>query len=324
MSFRRRAIGCCAAIALAQFVVSESRADPDVWTIASQPRLAADLAAYRDAERFLSASSRAGPDADRRLLLAMAVRSLDRVGAADSPDPRPPVMLGRVLSRLAQYAPAPQGTELLVRASEVLQRAIAADPDHPVAVDARFALAVVWARLGQPRKEIAVYDELLEREPSRQERVVVITNRAEALMVAGDLDESVVGYRAAIRLAGDQPLAHWGLAIALDRSGDEAGAVASAANALRFDPESAALHDPNVFFLPAYDRWWYDALGAMAHARAEKNRELARSLWAAAASLWTRYLELASPDDRWVRTATARRKLCELKARAPHPQSRGR
>lgn len=318
MNARRaaRTLGLLFALSVACFAPN-AVADTDLWDLAAVPRLARDLAAYRDAERLFVASLRPGFDQDRRQLLAMAVRTLDRADAANSPDIRPRALLGRVIARMAQLSPPDQERELLGRATRVLEEAIAAAPDDLVAIEARFTLAVAWARLGQPRKEIAVYHELLEREPSRQERAVILMNQAEAFMVLGDLDRSVAGYRGSVRLAGDQPLAHWGLAVALDRSGDNPGAVAAAATALTFDPEASALHDPNVFFMPAYDRFWYDALGAMARARQERDPELARLWWKAAAAFWGRYAEQASDDDRWASAAASRRKLCERYASDP-------
>jgi len=317
------ALGFC----LALLVVSLSpiaSADTDIWDRAAVPRLARDLAAYRDAERLFIASLRPGFDQDRRQLLAMAARTLERADSANSPDIRPRTLYGRVLARIAHLSPADQEREILGRATRVLEQAIALSPDDPIAIEARFTLAVAWARLGQSRKEIAVYDELLQRESSRQERAVILMNQAEAFMVLGDLDRSVAGYRASVRIAGDQPLAWWGLAVALDRSGDNPGGVAAAANALTFDPEASALHDPNVFFMPSYDRFWYDALGAMARARQEKDPDLARLWWKAAAAFWGRYVEQASDDDRWAGAAASRRKLCERYAKEPPTSARRR
>lgn len=312
-----RTLAVCFALSVAS-LSSNAPADTDIWDLAAVPRLSRDLAAYRDAERLFIASLRPGFDQDRRQLLAMAARALERADAVSSPDIRPRALLGRVLSRLAQLSPPDQEREVLIRAARVLEQAIALSPDDPVAVEARFTLAVAWARLGEPLKEVAVYDQLLAREPSRQERAVVMMNQAEAFMVLGDLERSVAGYRGSIRLAGDQPLAFWGLAVALDRNGDNPGAVAAAANALTFDPDASALHDPNVFFMPAHDRFWYDALGAMARARQEKDPELARLWWKAAAAFWGRYREQASDDDRWGVAAESRRKLCERYANDPH------
>lgn len=304
------------ALATALLIASPgASADTDIWDMAAVPRLARDLSAYREAERLFVASLRPGFDQDRRQLLAMAARTLERADASNSPDIRPRTLYGRVIARLGHLSPPDQERELIARASDLLEKAIAIAPDDPVATEARFTLAVAWARLGQPRKEIAVYDELLAREPSRQERAVILMNQAEAFMVLGDLDRSVAGYRASIRLAADQPLAYWGLAVALDRNGDNPGAVAAAATALTFDPDASALHDPNVFFMPGYDRFWYDALGAMARARKEKTPELAKLWWKAASAFWGRYVEQASDDDRWTTAAAARRKLCEGNAR---------
>ena len=307
------AVACVAPRALA--------GSPDIWELAATPRLARDMAAYRDAQQLFIDAHRAAPDfGGRRQLMLLAIRLLDRTDAAHSPEPRVRILYGRILARAAQDLPAEVERDFLERAAAVLQEAIAEWPEHPEAMDARFALAVTYAKLGRPADEIAIYEQILQREPSRSERALTLMNQAEAYMVMGELDRAVQGYRNALTMLPDQALAHWGLAVALDRNGDPAGAVAEAAAALQFDPSAEALHNENVFFVPDYDRYWYDALGAMARATREKEPSLAALWWRDAAALWQSFVD-AAKGERWTEAARARRKLCEAKAKEAEAHS---
>ncbi|MBI5534940.1 MAG: tetratricopeptide repeat protein [Deltaproteobacteria bacterium] len=303
-------------IATCTFAAPVRAGSPDIWDIAVAPRLARDMAAFRDAQRALIDAHRGGPDyGSRRRLLLNAMHLLERADAVHSPDPRPRFLYGRVLARLAHEERPEQQRVYLEHAVQVLEEAIAVTPEHPDAIDARFALAVAYAKLGQPRKEIEVYNAILPLETSRTERALIVMNQAEAHMVLGDLDRAVQGYRASLAITPDHALAHWGLAVALDRSGDPNGAVAQAWSALQYDPNAETLHDDNVFFVPEYDRFWYDALGTMARASHDPEPALASLWWRDAAGYWKRYIEAASAEDRWVAAARSRLKLCERKQR---------
>jgi tetratricopeptide (TPR) repeat protein len=303
-----------AVIALAS--ISVAAGAPDLWQRAQTPRLARDMAAYRDAQRLFIDAHRSGREFDgRRQLLLLAVRLLERSDAVNSPEPRVRVLYGRILARAAHEHPAGLERDFLERAAVVLQGAIASWPEHPQALDARFALAVAYAKLRRPGDEVRVYEEILQREAGRGERAVTLANQAEAYMVLGELDRAVQGFRSSLAITPDNPLAHWGLAVALDRNGDPLGAVAEAGVALQYDPNAEALHNDNVFFVPAYDRYWYDALGAMARATGEREPSLAALWWRDAAAMWQSFAEAAEPGERWLQAAQARRKLCERKAK---------
>lgn len=284
-------------------------ADPSLWDAARDPRLARDIAALRDAERsFLQARSLADPSS--MALLHETVRILERVDAANSPDARVRFFFGRSLSRIDQDE----------RAVQVLKDAIDFAPHHPSAGEALFVLAVAYARLGRNHEEILTYRAWLEREPSREQRTIGLSNLAEGLMAAGRIDEAVRAYRESLDLAHDNALAHWGLAVALDRSGDPAGAINEASIALTYDPDAAELDSPNVFFIPAHDQFWYHALGAMARAKSATASALQASWWARAALFWQQYLEAAPIDDPWIAVARLRQTYCEKQSAKARPR----
>ena len=97
---------------------------------------------------------------------------------------------------------------------------------------------------------------------------------AEAEMRRGDLPAAIKGYEDAIRMAQEirtqssvasYVLAIWGLSVALDRYGDESGALREAKRAVSHDGKLAIISDEeNVFFVPEYERDYYKGLGEIA------------------------------------------------------------
>jgi hypothetical protein len=67
--------------------------------------------------------------------------------------------------------------------------------------------------------------------------------------------------------APSQALHLLGLAVALDRDGQTADALATARRAIDLDRSLSQLHDAGVFFVPAGDISYYEALYALAQAR---------------------------------------------------------
>jgi tetratricopeptide (TPR) repeat protein len=116
----------------------------------------------------------------------------------------------------------------------------------------------------------------------------VHSNLAEAAMLIGDLDAAVTHFRATVRSAGSNVLAHvlalWGLALALDRHGSHDEALRRAHDAIEQDPVQgvpaytalserhgpfAVMRLPGVFFEPRCEIHAYEALGHEAMARDE-------------------------------------------------------
>ncbi len=241
----------------------------------------------------------------RRDLLQSLRQTLVAMGAEASPEPRLTFLLGHVLHDL-------DDDEATAR---VLSRALAAHPDHPMAIGAYLDLAIAYARLRKPEREIEMYDRYLERQLHPRARHVALSNRAETNMKLGKLALAIDDYREALLLS-DEPLARWGLALTLDRSGDLAAAVAEAGRALAGDdPVLSAFDGPNVFFVPDYERRWYHALRAAALARASQLPEHKREHWETAAAMWAAYVARATSDDPWIELARQRRQFAEAQAK---------
>ncbi|MCC6214298.1 MAG: hypothetical protein IT376_05485 [Polyangiaceae bacterium] len=185
-------------------------------------------------------------------------------------------------------------------------------PRLPVArqASAWFLLAIACARLGDPRCERRAYDRALEVEWRTDARANILLNRAETSLVLGDVDASVRGYRAALGLAQTPvhlALAWYGLAIALERRGDLAAALPAvrAAAAVRMPASGGrALDEPSVFFVPAYDRHYYEALEALGLAGDATSPAERRALLELAREHLDAWLEAARPErSRWLRNA---------------------
>jgi hypothetical protein len=131
----------------------------------------------------------------------------------------------------------------------------------------------------------------------------------EAEMRLGAVDDALGTFREVLRICGDLPnslgamstyvLTLWDLAVALDRSGDPRGALDAAAKAsqLTIGEKTGAYliaEDPDVFFVPEWERAWYLALGAAAEARGAEDPRDAAVLWGAAERLWGHYVELSA------------------------------
>ncbi|HWL89103.1 MAG TPA: tetratricopeptide repeat protein [Polyangiaceae bacterium] len=297
-------IGCIAAL-IAMAPIGRVHADtpPNPWEVAKNPQLHGTYEVHvRARERMMETDSLplGRVDRDKRLEEARAI--LEEAHAADSPDVRLRFDLGSVYESLNRHKAA----------ATVLEKALAMAPDHPAAEDAWLTLAYAYAHGNEPRKERDAYIKYLTRSTYGSGRVTATLNLAEAEMRLGHMDEAIAGYREAIQLATQVPtasdtgvLAVWGLAVALDRSGDAPGAMAQAKWATEIDHRRVIEDTINVFFVPAYERLWYFGLREMALARGAKGAPEAVLHFQQAESLWAAYVEKAERADPWLPRARA-------------------
>jgi tetratricopeptide (TPR) repeat protein len=248
----------------------------------------------------------------RELRLHEARTELESGHAAASPDVRLRFDLGQVYEELGHHQ----------RAIDVLEAALAMDPDHPAAADAWIELAFANARLDRSRGELDAYDAYLTRTPDGAGRATALLNRAEAEMRLGNLDDAVLGYRDAIDTCDSGSmledlfetgvLARWGLSVALDRSGDATGAAREALLASQLDPAEQIIDSKKmcglslcIFFVPDYERDWYLGLGRAEHAKQESDPRKAALIWKRTEEKWADYVSRADPKDRWLPLAKA-------------------
>lgn len=330
----RMSIGCRRAIAWAWVaavvlaLAAPARADtpPTVWDRARDPVLAANYDLHVEVQRRLAARERF----DVRDAQVRAVRALlDAADVEHRGDLRLRLDLATVEFLLQNYE----------RARTLFQAALAEAPNHPAAEEAWLRLAFTCGHLGDHACERRSYAEVLRRTTEEPLRATPLLNLAETEMHLGHLREALDGYREALRISGGHlhsvqtsALATWGLAVALDRSGDRVAAEKNARFAIELQhtlPDPNILHSQDVFFVPAYEVHYYDGLGAAAQARATTSPREALPLWRAAERAFGAFVQAADgKGDRWlpiarVRLAQARseRERIERKvAKEPTPE----
>jgi hypothetical protein len=208
----------------------------------------------------------------------------------------------------------------------ILQQALAAEPESPLAARALRDIAVASSRLSEFDTARAASTDALRLEWDGRRRAELFLLRAGAEMAVGDLGAARRDYATLLETATaseDHALAEWGLAAALARDGD-------LPDALRYAGEAAGTHFsdsqgnivtvlelPSVHVTPSYDALSYRALASMAaadHAETEKD---SRTELEWAVGLWKRYLMLArGAGDRYVGNAEQALRSCEKRLSA--------
>ena len=296
----------------------DARADPSIWTAALEPAAAERQRARDEADELLARARElrrtSAPLASRRSLARKLVARLDAVDAGRASDPLLRYRYGQAEYELYD---ATGEAEALLRATTAFAAASKRPAPMLLRAEALNDLAICYARLHAHADEIRTYDAALAIEPHDETRATLQANRAEALMYEGKLRAAEAGYRDALHstphyaYAAMAATTHWGLAVALDRSGDLVGAFEHVGLARSIDPGDAGLRSTSWFFVPDHDAHWYAALGYWHAARATRDLDDRLSLYRDAVEAWTRYLDLAPETDRWLPLAEVRRRQCE-------------
>ncbi len=304
---------------------------PSLWDRARYPEIGAQAALIDEAEqlqiryhRLFSADRGERLDARDLMTLGEAYLSratdlLEQAGVAKGGDPL-------VRLRLADLY------ELLHKNDEsrlLLESIAGSNPPAVVMARVQSQLAICYAKLGRHAEEIKAYGEALALQPIAEHRALLLANRAEAYMVEGDVSAAVEGYRSALLLLtpydmvnGNGPTTLWGLAVALDRSGDFAGAIEAVTMARTYDARDLRLNSPNWFYVPDYDRHWYEALGHWMAARKTDTASVRADAYLRAVASWKEYVSKAPLGDHWVLIAKARLAQCEKEAAEARRQAK--
>ncbi len=211
-------------------------------------------------------------------------------------------------------------------------RSLALDPDGPSAPSVHFALAVAHTWLNDHAAARDHYLASLRFPLDGSERATTLGNLGDSFMALGDVQTSIAAYEGAIALRPEWALGWLGLALARDRARldpmpDATRAVRAASDesmrhastprtAAGFDPAALidALSAPGVFYVPDYDRQYYEGIAHEAIARAwspgnpfgvTPDAERAREHRAEATAAWQRYLDRAPTTDPWRQRAEA-------------------
>lgn len=295
-----------------------AHAEPSIWARAKNPRVASEAEAIAKTDRAVSRDyslSRTAMTFRRATLLRRTLSSLRRAKAPSSKNPQLRYRLAQVYYRLHDVDPNLKHIEA---ATEHYEFVVAA-PDVPRTMRARalMSLAICHARLGRHGDEVAAYNHAIAIQPDPISHAVLLANQAEGLMARGRIVPAVRGYRASLR-ATPSPLmiesgvtTMWGLAVALDRSGDLDRALENVRRARSYDPGDVRINGPGWFYVPSYDEHWYEALGHWQIARDAKAPHVKREAYDAAIASWRAFVGSARTDDPWLRIADFRLTQCE-------------
>lgn len=321
-----------AVLALGVLASTTARADtpPSAWDRVKDPTAGESYRLHVEVQRRLASAARM-PEGIQEAQARTVRTLLERYNAAESKDLRLRFDLGSIYDELKDYD----------KAAMILGAALAQHPEHPAAEAAWSVLASACGHTGDRDCERRAYNEQLKYSTEDIRRGTPTLNLAETEMHSGNLREAIDGYREALRLSARDssatlaPLAVWGLAVALDRSGDRLGAEKEARFARDLEHSMGMqnlLRSRHVFFFPAYEVHWYEGLGAAVAAhQATTPNEILGFLRSSEQSFtnYVRFAEIATRKDRWLEqaklrqaTAKAEREKAEKKYGKEPPRQR--
>jgi tetratricopeptide (TPR) repeat protein len=233
---------------------------PSRWDRARDPAVGDAWRLHLEVSEMVVTAKSDKNKADSQRIFGEARDALLRASAASSPDMVLRFDLGEVDTELEHYG----------EAKKVLEQALTDAPDEATAERAWSSLATAYAKTDDSKKEIEAYDKLLGMTLWVGERARIVSNRAEAEMRLGRLDDAIAGYKDALALVesvaglqsldSDEILSRWGLAVALDRAGDPTGSQREV-RLLLGEGGMSVLHQDFVFFVPSYEIYYYVGLG---------------------------------------------------------------
>lgn len=145
-------------------------------------------------------------------------------------------------------------------AVEDLTRAIEVDPDGTFSAEASFTAGVALTRLGRFEEASRAYREFLEESVWPRRRSIALTNLAETHMALEQLDVAHELFAEAIAADPTYTLAYFGLAIVLDRIGEQGQALDEMLHGLSTGLGFEDLNSDLVFYVPAWEIHYYRAL----------------------------------------------------------------
>ena len=167
-----------------------------------------------------------------------------------------------------------------------------------------FELGLLNTRVGRFVAAVGQYQRSIQYALTPDSTAVTYSNMAEVRMMDGDLIGAVRDYERAIHLSRNmnspdaRGLPLFGLAVALDRLGETSESGARALEAVNIGMGIDILHRNGVFFEPACEVHYYEAVGHRALAEGAQGEERLAALRAMSRS-WRTYLSLAAEDDPW-------------------------
>lgn len=317
---RSRAVRLVLALALAS---PSAFAAPTLWQRATDPNARAEWRLLSALERTLDAREQASSDPDlSRHLAQAAVAMADLSRLREPKDPRLAYLMARALLIVDSGRAA--------EARRLLESALSRLPDGSLRAAAWHSLGIACAMQDDATAAREAFTRGIAIEWDRDRLASLHSNRAEILVRMLDLEAAIRDYERALSLATEpdvQALARFQFAVALERRGDLPAAYASLERALSVSlpvppyPTEDPLALPGVFFVPAYERHYLQALAAMAFARKAERTVERRALYSLAVAEWDAYLDRADPREPWIANAKSHRARC-LRGREEAPRAR--
>jgi tetratricopeptide (TPR) repeat protein len=284
-------------------------AAPTLWQRAADPSARTEARLLAALERTLDAREQTGGDPDlSRHLAQAAVAMADLSRIREPKDPR----LACVMAQALLLADSERAAE----ARRLLEGALQRLPDGSLAASAWHSLGIAHALLDDSARARAAHTRGIALDWDTDRLASNYYNRAEAAARLLDFDAAVSDYERAAALGREpdvQALSRFGLAVVLERRGDLPAAYAALDRALAVRlpvppyPSEDPLELPGVFFVPAYERHYLQALAAMALARKAERTVERRALYALAVAEWDAYLDRAAETEPWIANAKSHR-----------------
>lgn len=304
-----------------------AQAQPGVWDLAREPKLAEEHLTLTSVESFLLGHASAWDE------MNVHKATIDYLRGERYLDPRLELLLAQL--RVEATLRGEQGVR------DRLTDTLARHPDSPLAPRSYLELARVAALQGDLTAARGYFSLALERLWEPELRAAAYYGRAKVVMESGRPREALNDYKESLRIARSpkyRALAHWGLGVALERSGNLNAAFRELGLALAIPVQSTAfaartvLDLPDVTFFPDYDRYYYKGLAAMSEAVGEDVPPQAILEYQSALQYFERYLSEAEPAQhayapnarRLARTCDERaRQLREQEAKRPKERETG-
>lgn len=299
-------------------------AQPSVWQRAREPGAALRHKARVRAEQLFEQASEAHADAHLLRDLSLGSAALMELSGGAKQDPWQAVLLGRVL------LDARPGRER--EAIALIESGVSSLPDSDFKRASLFDVGLGAMLSGELEHADRAFTAALALAWDPDYRASIHRNRGKARMLAGRLGDAVSDFRAAVQLARGvevMALAHFGLGVALERSGDYPQGLQEVARgvAVRLPappyPSESVLDLPSLRWFPEYDVHYFRALGAMSEAAGASSRELERDRYGAALESWEQYLPAAeaSKDRFWPNASRLSKRCAEALERLSRERS---
>lgn len=308
-------LGVATASAHAQSGASDVRAPrSEFWREVAEPRYRRSRTLLRHAttqlRRYDEQPGETGP-AQRRALLEAAIHRLELALRIAPDDAEILYQLARAKQRWVKERPGGGEERLDDEAIAIYERLRAIDPEYEP-FEVAFELGVLHTRAHRFDEAAREYERAMAQAPmfDMPESMTALANLAEVTMLSGDVARAAQHYERAVegarRAGATAALPLWGLAVALDRLGEHRAALDRAREALGASQGGTEiLRSEGVFFEPAYEIHWYEAIGAEAIAEMEADAQSRRDALARAVASWEAFLTQSDGESRWEEVARA-------------------